>query len=77
MLQDQGEPFWIGLADLEVIDDRQAITREQAELKARAKEQQFLLDNGIQLLIPMVTQGRLVGIVGPARPARRQRIPGP
>jgi serine phosphatase RsbU (regulator of sigma subunit) len=67
-LQDQGEPFWSG-ADLQVVDDRQAITREQAELKARAKEQQFLLDNGIQLLIPMVAQGRLVGIVAlPGRP---------
>jgi sigma-B regulation protein RsbU (phosphoserine phosphatase) len=64
VLQAHGEPFWSGGSDLEVADDRQAITREQAELKARAKEQQFLVDNGIELLIPMVTQGRLVGIVG-------------
>ena len=69
VLQSQGEPFWVGLMDHQVVADRQAITREQAEIKARAKEQQFLLDNGIQLLIPMVTQGRLVGIVGlPGRP---------
>ncbi len=72
-LEDQGEPFWVGLADMEVVADRQAITREQAEIKARAKEQQFLMDNGIQLLIPMVTQGRLVGIVGlPGRPGDRE-----
>jgi serine phosphatase RsbU (regulator of sigma subunit) len=63
VLQSHGEPFWTEAGDLELVDDRQAITREQADLKARAKEQMFLLDNGIQLLIPMVTQGRLVGIV--------------
>jgi len=63
VLQDHGEPFWTEAGDLNVVDNRQAITREQVELKARAKEQKFLLDNGIQLLIPMVTQGRLVGIV--------------
>jgi len=69
LLQEQGEPFWVGGADDDVIADRQAITREQAELKARAKEQQFLIENGIQLLIPMITQGRLVGIVAlPGRP---------
>ena len=69
VMQKEGEPFWSGAGDLEPIDHRQAITREQAELKAKAKEQQFLLDNGIQLLIPMVTQGRLVGIVSlPGRP---------
>ena len=69
VLQNHGEPFWTGAGDLDVVDDRQVITREQAELKARAKEQQFLLESGIQLLIPMVTQGRLVGIVTlPGRP---------
>ncbi len=73
VLQDQGEPFWSGAGDLEEVDERQSITQEQAELKARAKEQQFLLDNGIQLLIPMVTQGRLVGIVGlPGRAGDRE-----
>jgi serine phosphatase RsbU (regulator of sigma subunit) len=73
VLQDQGEPFWVGMMDHDVSADRQAITREQAEIKARAKEQQFLLDNGIQLLIPMVTQGRLVGIVGlPGRPGESE-----
>jgi len=69
VLQSQGEPFWTGAGDLDVVDNRQAITREQADLKALAKEQRFLLEGGIQLLIPMVTQGRLVGIVAlPGRP---------
>ncbi len=69
VLQNQGEPFWTGAGDLETPDDHQAITREQVELKARAREQRFLLDHNIHLLIPMVTQGRLVGIVAlPGRP---------
>jgi serine phosphatase RsbU (regulator of sigma subunit) len=69
VLQNQGEPFWTGAGDLDFVNNRQVINREQAELKARAKEQKFLLEGGIQLLIPMVTQGRLVGIVAlPGRP---------
>ncbi len=65
----RGEPLWADAAEAEQLVGRQAITREQAELKARLKEQQFLVGHGIQLLIPMVTQGRLVGIVAlPNRP---------
>jgi len=64
-----GEPLWADAGESEQLSDREAITREQAELKARLKEQQFLVGHGIQLLIPMVTQGRLVGIVAlPNRP---------
>jgi sigma-B regulation protein RsbU (phosphoserine phosphatase) len=68
-METHGEPLWADARESENLDGRQAITREQAELKARLKEQQFLVDHGIQLLIPMVTQGRLVGIVAlPNRP---------
>jgi len=62
-LELHGEPLWADVAQDEDLSDKQAITREQAELQVRLKEQRFLVDNGIQLLIPMVTQGRLVGIV--------------
>jgi len=62
-METEGEPLWADAKESEHLDGHQAITREQAELKARLKEQQFLVDSGIQLLIPMVTQGRLVGIV--------------
>ncbi|MEN8008262.1 MAG: SpoIIE family protein phosphatase [Candidatus Krumholzibacteriota bacterium] len=69
VLQKEGEPFFVSAVDMEAASDRQSITREQVELKARAKEQNFLLDNGFQLLIPMITQSHLVGIVGlPDRP---------
>ncbi len=68
-LETQGEPLWADDYGTEHLDGRQAITQEQAELKERFKEQQFLVNHGIQLLIPMVTQGRLVGIVAlPNRP---------
>jgi serine phosphatase RsbU (regulator of sigma subunit) len=68
-MEDLGEPLWADTSEVPVLDGRQAINREQAELEARLKEQQFLMQSGIQLLIPMVTQGRLVGIVAlPKRP---------
>jgi serine phosphatase RsbU (regulator of sigma subunit) len=69
IMMKQGEPLWADAVGSDDLDSKQAITREQAELKARLLEQQFLVDNGIQLLIPMVTGGRLVGIVAlPKRP---------
>jgi len=65
----QGEPLWADAVGDDDLDSKQAITREQAELKARLREQHYLIENGIQLLIPMVTGGRLVGIVAlPKRP---------
>ena len=68
-MESMGEPLWADAGEVEQLDERLAITQEQAELKVRLKEQQFLVDHGIQLLIPMVTQGRLVGIVAlPRRP---------
>ena len=63
VLERQGEPLWADAGEFESLDDRLAITREQAELKARVKEQHFLVEHGIQLLVPMVAQGRLVGIM--------------
>ena len=69
LLEAQSEPFWAEPGDAFELELRQAITREQAELKARAREQQFLTDHGVQLLVPMVAQGRLVGLVAlPGRP---------
>ncbi len=63
ILETRGEPFWADVSDLDHLAGRQAITREQAELGARLKEQQFLNRHGIQLLVPMVAQGRLIGII--------------
>ncbi|MFT5314904.1 MAG: serine phosphatase RsbU (regulator of sigma subunit) [Candidatus Krumholzibacteriia bacterium] len=64
-----GEPLWADAKDVGHLGGRLAITQEQAELSARGAEQQFLVTNGIQLLIPMVTQERLMGIVAlPNRP---------
>ncbi|MCP4574410.1 MAG: SpoIIE family protein phosphatase [bacterium] len=69
VLEERGEPFWADAGEALELDERPAITREQAELKARALEQFRLGDIGIQLLVPMITQNRLVGIVAlPPRP---------
>jgi sigma-B regulation protein RsbU (phosphoserine phosphatase) len=64
-----GEPFWADPEEARQLEGRQAITREQAVLKARFKEQALLVDSGIQLLIPLITHGRLVGLMAfPHRP---------
>lgn len=63
MLEERGEPFWADAGEAADLDERPSITREQAEMKARAREQQNLGDLGVQLLVPMITQNRLVGIV--------------
>ncbi|MFO7608248.1 MAG: SpoIIE family protein phosphatase [Candidatus Krumholzibacteriia bacterium] len=69
LLEQQSEPFWADPGDAFEIEMRQAITREQAELKARAREQLILVDHGVQLVVPLVAQGRLVGLVAlPGRP---------
>lgn len=64
-----GEPFWVDAAEARQLEGRQAITREQALLKARFREQALLVESRIQLLIPMITHGRLVGLM--ALPHRR------
>ena len=64
----RGEPLWTEAPGAEAIG-RQAITREQVELMARLQEQRSLAEAGVELLIPMVLQGRLVGLVAlPHRP---------
>jgi serine phosphatase RsbU (regulator of sigma subunit) len=69
VLEQQSEPFWADPGDSLEMESRQAITREQAELKARAREQALLTELGVQLLVPLVAQGRLVGLVAlPGRP---------
>jgi serine phosphatase RsbU (regulator of sigma subunit) len=64
-----GEPYWADAEEARQLEGRQAITREQALLKARFREQTLLVEKGIQLLIPMITHGRLVGLM--ALPRRR------
>jgi len=69
VLEERGEPFWADAGEATDLSERPAITREQAELKARLREQQTLDEIGIRLLVPMITQNRLVGIVAlPPRP---------
>ena len=68
-----GEPFWADAEEARQLEGRQAITREQALLKARFREQALLVDHGIQLLIPMITHGRLVGLMAfPHRPGEEE-----
>ncbi len=64
-----GEPYFVDESETQPLEGRQAITREQAELKSRHQEKTMLADNGMQLLIPLITQERMIGLVGlPPRP---------
>ncbi len=64
-----GEPLFVDATETQPLEGRQAITREQAELKARHLEQVLLAAHGLQLLIPLITQERMIGLVGlPQRP---------
>jgi len=68
-LQTTGEPFFVDLATEHPLEGRQAITREQAEMKARYQEIALLGRSGLQLLIPLLTQERMIGLVAlPPRP---------
>lgn len=62
-LEQLGEPLWIEIDDSLSSDQTEAITREQSELRARAREQALLTGHGIQLLIPLIAQGRLSGLI--------------
>ena len=74
-LETAGEPFWVDPNPQDQFLGRETITREQAELKARTAEQRFLGQKGIQLLIPMVTQSRLVGLLTmPLRPGQDYEV---
>lgn len=65
----RGEPLWTEAPGADQALGRQAITREQVELLARLQEQRSLAEDGVELLIPMVLQGRLVGLLAlPRRP---------
>ncbi|MBK8165672.1 MAG: SpoIIE family protein phosphatase [bacterium] len=64
-----GEPLWTEAPDADQALGRQAITREQVELLARLQEHRVLAEAGVELLIPMVLQGRLMGLFAlPRRP---------
>ncbi len=67
VLEERGEPYWIerprGGAD------QPAVTREQLELARRLAQQAELADAGLSLLVPLVAQGRLIGVFAlPAKP---------
>ncbi len=59
-----GEPFFVDTSEFKPLEGRQPITREQADLKARHQEQTTLSAGGLQLLIPLITQERMIGMVG-------------
>ncbi|MCP4292301.1 MAG: SpoIIE family protein phosphatase [bacterium] len=68
-LAETGEPFFVDGVESQPMAGRQTITREQALLKARHEEKSLLARHGMQLLIPLITQERLIGLVAlPARP---------
>lgn len=64
-----GEPFFVDPQIEHSLEGRQAITREQAEMKARHQEMAHLVESGLQLLIPLLTQERMIGLMAlPPRP---------
>ncbi|MBU8871075.1 MAG: SpoIIE family protein phosphatase [Gemmatimonadales bacterium] len=68
-LELQEEPLWIEAGESLEDESKEAITREQSELRARHREQLYLIKNGIQLLIPLIAQERLLGLIAlPSRP---------
>jgi sigma-B regulation protein RsbU (phosphoserine phosphatase) len=69
IMERRNEPFWIEAPPVSRISSRDAITREQAELAARFAEQEALFNIGVVLIVPLATQGRLVGLFAlPAKP---------
>jgi len=67
-LEQFNEPYWIERTGSR-LSIRAAATREQAELLQRLEERDELADAGISLLVPMLAQGRLVGVF--AMPSKR------
>ncbi len=53
-LGESGEHFFVDSRETQSLEGRQAITREQT----------MLASSGLQLLIPLITQERLIGLVG-------------
>jgi sigma-B regulation protein RsbU (phosphoserine phosphatase) len=62
IIERRNEPFWIDLSRTGRTIAQRAITREQAELALRHEEQEHLARHGIALLVPLATQGRLIGL---------------
>ncbi len=56
------EPFWVEQPTTKPEELGPAVTREQEELALRLEEQQHLARAGVALLVPLVSQGRLVGL---------------
>lgn len=74
-LQSAGEPYWVDTDQTADRNDREAITLEQAQFQVRLKEQRHLIEHGIQLLIPLVAQNRLVGMAAmPLRPGQDYEV---
>lgn len=67
-LEQFNEPYWIERSSSR-LSLRAAATREQAELLQRLQERDELARAGMALLVPMLAQGRLVGVF--ALPAKR------
>jgi len=69
VIQERQEPFWVDRGVSRPLEGRQAITREQAEMAARQWEQHLLAEAGVELLVPMATSDRIVGLLAlPAKP---------
>ncbi|HRX51154.1 MAG TPA: SpoIIE family protein phosphatase [Candidatus Krumholzibacteria bacterium] len=60
-LEQFNEPYWIERSGSR-LSLRAAATREQAELLKRLQERDDLARAGLALLVPMLAQGRLVGV---------------
>jgi sigma-B regulation protein RsbU (phosphoserine phosphatase) len=69
VIQNRLEPFWIDRTAPRPLEGHQPITREQAELAARRWEQALLAEAGIEMLVPLATSDRVIGLlVLPAKP---------
>lgn len=61
-LEKFNEPLWVEASGTRADELSPAITREQAELAQRLAEQEQLAAAGLALLVPLTSQGRLVGL---------------
>lgn len=69
VIQNRLEPFWIDRTAPRPLDGHQPITREQAELAARQWEQAMLAESGVEMLVPLATSDRVIGLlILPAKP---------
>jgi sigma-B regulation protein RsbU (phosphoserine phosphatase) len=69
LINDRLEPYWIDPREASVIEEHQAITREQLELATRRRELAQLATSGVNLLVPLAVSGRVIGLI--ALPSRR------